>query len=667
MTRLLFSPITINGMTVRNRLFMAPMGLAYTNDSHINRRIIDFFAERAKGGVGLIDVGACRIHELAGGPVFIGLDDDAFIPGLKALTAEVHKHGAKIIPQLYHPGSSIHAVMMPGKQPISSSPVRSPFSGQMPRPLSLDEIPGLQQSYVDAALRAKKAGFDGIDIIGAAGYLISQFLSPIRNLREDRYGGSFENRLRFALEIVEQTRAAVGKDFPIFFKMAVIEFMIGGHGLKEGQAVARELENAGVDGLIAAGGWHETRVPQIARCVPENTWLYLARKLKDVVRIPVITCNQIRDPRVAEEILQDGIADMVGMGRPFLADPHYANKAKEGRFSDINHCVSCLQGCFGTEDPLGGVTCLVNPGVGREYEIEIKPVERSKKVMIIGGGPAGLEAARILSLRGHEVSLHEQHGILGGQLPIAAAPRGREPFQRFANYLATQVEKQGVKVFLNSRMSVDEIVGARPDAVVLATGAVPVRPAIPGVDLPHVHQAWDVLMGRVPLGQKIVVVGGGPTGCEVALFLAEKGTLSPEALHYLFLQQAEDLETLRDLLTRGTKQVTLVEMLPKIGRGIGSATRWTVLSDLKRYGVRTITQATLKAIHKTDVLILREGVEERLPCDTVVLALGVQPQNQWEEQIRDRGIREVYVIGDAQKPRKALEAVREGFDVGMKI
>ncbi len=663
---ILFSPIAINSMTVRNRFFMAPMGLHYTPDGFINERTVAFFRERAKGGVGLIDVGGCRIHELAGGASFIGIDDDKYIEGLGRLTAQVHAYGAKIIAQLYHPGSSIHAFMLPGKTPISSSEVRSEFSGQLPRALLREEIPWVQGHFVEAAIRAQKAGFDGVDILGSAGYLISQFLSPIRNKREDDYGGPLENRMRFALEIVDKVRGAVGKGFPIFFKMAANEFMKGGNGLREARIFAVELERAGVDCIITAGGWHETKVPQMVMSVPAGTWLYMAKTLKEVVRIPVVTCNQMRDPLVAEAALRDGVADMVGMARQFLADPHYPLKVQEGRLGDINYCIACLQGCFDRAMQMQPVSCLVNPMVGREGEWAVEAVAVPKRVVVVGGGPGGMEAAMVLASRGHKVTLHERSGSLGGQLPIVASPPGRKAFDLLRRYLSGQLIRHGVEVRLNSEADVEKILGEGPDAVVLATGGEPMVPSIPGVDLPHVHRAWDVLMGIADVGRDVVVLGGGATGCETALFLAMKGTLDAEALRYLFLQDAEDVETLKGLLTTGTKKVKLVEMLPKIGQDIGASTRWAVLQDLRRHRVEIVTRAEARRITPHGVVVVVDGKEVLLECDSVVLALGTVSVNPLEGALEGK-VPGLYVIGDAKRPRKALDAVHEGFEVGISI
>lgn len=662
----IFSPLTINSMVLKNRIMMAPMGLHFTNDGFVNDRIIKFYEKRAEGGVGLIDVGACTIHELAGNNNFIRIDHDKYIPQLTKLVSEVKKHGAKIIAQLYHPGSSAYSWILEGKQSISSSVVRNDFSGEVPRALLLEEIPGVQQQFVDAALRTQKAGFDGIDVIGAAGYLISQFLSPVRNKREDAYGGPLENRMRFGLEIVQKLRAQLGKDYPLFFKLAANEFVKGGHGLPEARIFARELEAAGIDCLITGGGWHETKVPQLTMNVPEGTWTYLAKEMKKVISIPVVTCNQIRNPSVAEEILRNGLADIVAMGRQLIADPEYVTKVKEGRSGDINFCVGCLQGCFDKGTRQEAVGCLVNPGAGKEYETRKVPAAAAKRVMVIGGGAAGMAAALALSDRGHKVTIYEKTGVLGGQLPLVSVPRDRRPFQLFQDYLTSQVNKRGITTRLNCEVTPAKIIADTPDAVVVATGAKPVAPNIPGIQRPHVFQAWDVLRERVSTGKNIVILGGGATGCETASFLAMKGTISPEALQHLFLNDAEDAITLKELSTKGVKNVTIVEMLPKIGNGIGQSTKWAIIQNLKKIGVQLLPNTKAISIEEDYVLVQKEGKEEKVYCDSIVLALGAKSDNSISSKI-DKSIKEVHTIGDAARVGTILDAVHQGFEIAGKV
>ncbi|MFN3534315.1 MAG: NADH:flavin oxidoreductase, partial [Desulfatiglandales bacterium] len=373
--RYLFSPIRINNIEVKNRIVMTAMHLGYTPEGEVTERLIEFYRRRAKGGVGLIIVGGCTIDEYAGMASMIGLSEDRFIPGLKRLVQAVKREGAQIMAQLYQAGRYTHSAMIGGKKPFSASAVRSKLTGETPRALELDEIPVVQSSFAKAALRAKEAGFDGVEILGSAGYLISQFFSPITNKRTDIYGGSLENRMRFGIEVVRKVREAVGPDYPIVMRLAGNEFMEGGNTNKEARIFAQELEKAGVDLFNITGGWHETRVPQLTMFVPRAGFNYLASNVKTAVNVPVIASNRINDPEVAEDLILRGEADMVTMARALIADPDLPKKAMEGRLYEINHCIACNQGCFDNIFSFRPVTCLVNPEAGREGEIRPKPAQ----------------------------------------------------------------------------------------------------------------------------------------------------------------------------------------------------------------------------------------------------------------------------------------------------
>jgi 2,4-dienoyl-CoA reductase (NADPH2) len=653
-------------MELKNRIVMPAMHFLSSWEGMVLPHHVDYFAERAKGGAALIIIGGCTIDETSGAINMLSAKDDKFIAGLSGLAKAVQAHGAKIAAQLYHAGRYSHSLLMGGKQSVSSSPIRSRFTGETPRELSIPEVRQTQKNYAMAAARVQRAGFDAVEVIASAGYLISQFLSPIVNRRKDEYGGGFENRMRFGLEVIQEIRRGVGPDFPIIVRVAGNEFMDGGLANEEARLFSKSLEEAGANMINVTGGWHETRVPQITMGLPRGGFVYLAQGIKQAVSIPVMACNRISDPILADRILRDGQADLIGFGRGLIADPDLPQKARQGRFDEINYCIACNQGCFDPIFEQKPQTCLVNARAGAEGKLTLEPSSSKKRVMVIGGGPAGMEAARVAALRGHLVSLYEKSETLGGQLPLAAAPPGRGEFLTFVRYLEGQMKKLNVTVHPRTEANPRHVEMEKPDAVILATGAEPLVPDIKGVRLPNVVLAWDVLSGKADTGKEVVIIGGGAVGLETALFLARKGTIDAETLYFLMVNQAEKPETIQTLLYRGLKKITVLEMLKRIGQDIGRSTRWTILEDLSRLGVRTLTKAKAKEITDQGVWIDRDGREEWIPGDTVVLAAGSRPVDSLYDQIKDR-VKEIYVIGDAKSPRKALEAVAEGLDVGRMI
>ena len=640
----LFEPIEVGTITLPNRVLMPAMHMGMAKDGFPSDGFIDFYEERAKAGPGpgLMIIGGCYTEKRGmGAPNFVGLDDDKFIPRLKELTDCIHRYDSRIAAQLYHGGRYSPGFLI-GEQHVSASAVPSMFNREPAHELSIPEIKEVQENFARAAGRTREAGFDAVELICAAGYLVNQFLSPLTNRREDRYGGDIYGRMTFMLESIASIKEATGADFPLICRLSGSDFVEGSHTLEETKVVAREMERAGVDLISVTGGWHETRVPQITMNVPRGAFVYLAEGIKSAVeKVPVAACNRINNPEMAEQVLAEGRADMVAMARAFLADPNFLRKTYGGRTDDIRTCIACNQGCLDHVFTLQPVTCMLNPRAGRERETELLPAEKKKKVLVAGGGPGGMEAAWVAAHRGHEVTLCESSGALGGQCVLAAVPPGREEFNEMVRYLRGQVEKKDVDVRLNTHVDTALVEEINPDAVIMATGASQTVPGIDGIDGPNVVYAWDVLAGGSDAGRTVVVAGGGAVGVETGMFLAERG-----------------------------RNVTVLEMLEKLGADIGISTRWTILADARELGVKLVRSCRVERITGAGVVTIIGGKEQELKADTVVIAVGSSPNRELEHGLRAAGLMdgiEFYELGDCKEARKATEAVLEGFAVGLAL
>ena len=662
----LLTPVTIGPLTLRNRVVMPAMHLVYTPEGVVTDQLVDFYAERAAGGAGLIIVGGCPIDDVSGMIGMAMINEDRFIPGLTRLVQAVHDHQALIAAQLYQPGRYSFSAMIGGKQSIGPSPVRSKFTGEIPREMTKDDIRWVTDSFAQATRRAREAGFDAVEILGSAGYLISQFLSPITNFRDDEYGGSFENRMRFGLEVAEAVREAAGPDMAVITRLAGNDFMPGSNTNAESAQFAAALERKGVDAFNVTGGWHETRVPQIPMNLPRGGYVYLAQGIKEQTSLPVIACNRINDPDLAEKILMEGRADLIGVARGMIADPDWVHKTQAGQQDLITTCIGCNQGCFDHVFLIQPISCMVNPRAGREYELKPTPATAAKKIVVAGGGPAGLAFAKTAASRGHYVTLYETKEELGGQIPLAAALPERAEFMTMIRTFENQARQAGVKIITCQTVDRELIVRENPDLVVTATGGRPLAAPFPGGDLSNVLQAWDVLAGQVETGRKVVVIGGGAVGCETALYLAQIGTLTPDELHFLFVNQAESAENLMKLATRGVKEITMVEMTGRIGSDIGQSTGWIIRQDLGRYGVGLMTNTSAVEITPQGVVVEKNQERATVAADTVVLALGTRPENRLSQDIQDLPCR-VITVGDAHHPAKAYDAVHQAFAAALEV
>lgn len=659
----LFEPADIGGLNIRNRIAMLPMHLGYCENGVVGERIIDFYRERARGGAGLIIIGGCSIDEHEAYQGMVSIKDNSFIPGHRRLAAAVKAEGARACLQLFQPGRYANS-RLTGIQPVAPSPFPSSLTRETPREMTAEDIQQVIAAFAAAARRAVEAGYDMVEIIASAGYLISQFFSPVTNQRTDEYGGSFENRARFGEEVVRAVRREVGGDYPIMVRLSGHEFMPHGNTGREVALFARRLQEAGASAFNVTGGWHESRVPQITMNVPAGAYVYLAWEVKQAVEVPVIACNRINDPRLAESILRQGKADLIGMARGLLADPELPRKAREGRFQEIRKCIGCNQGCLDEIFKGGSCRCLVNARAGREAETIVKPAPVPRKVLVIGGGPAGMEAARVAASRGHRVSLWERDSRLGGQLRMAAAVPGREEFNHLIDYLEKSLQALGVEVFTGREATPESVREFAPDVIIVSSGAEPALPGIPGIASSRVVGAWEVLKGTARTGRRVVVVGGGAVGCEVGLYLANTGTIDADTIKFLLLNKAETAETIRGLASKGVKEVVILEQDRSAGKGVGGSTRWILLQELNRLGVKIQTSTRVLAIEEDGVLVENQsGQREKVPADTVVIAAGAQAKNDLYETLKEE-FGKVYLIGDARAPRKALDAIREGFDVG---
>ncbi len=665
------SPLSLGFTTLKNRVVMGSMHTGLEDRFYNYPKLAAFFAERAKGGVGLIITGGISPNRqgwlLPAGGTMSSLAD---LPHHRLLTHAVHKHGSKILLQILHAGRY-------GYQPfvVSASPVKSPISPFKPREMTEKQILKTIEDYAQSARLAKKAGYDGVEIMGSEGYLLNQFLSQQVNQRKDRWGGPIENRMRFAVEVVKAVRAAVGEQFILSFRLSLLDLVPQGNTMAEVIIVAKALEKAGITLLNSGIGWHEARVPTIVTSVPRAAFVDYTAEVKQHVSIPVIAANRINMPEVAEKILAEGKADLIQMARPFLADPFWVNKTASNRVDEINTCIACNQACLDHTFKHQRVTCLVNPQAGYETELHYPKTRHPKKVAVVGAGVAGLSAATIAAQRGHNVTLFEAQSKVGGQFNLAKVIPGKEEFYETLRYFQVQLTKTGVDLRLNTRINREQLEREGFDEVLIATGVVPRGLKIPGSDLPHVLSYAEVLQGA-SVGKRVAVIGAGGIGFDVAEFLLKPTTPQPLSEwqqewgvdahpHYTSaggLVQPHIEAPLREIFLLQRKTTAF-------GAGLGKTSGWVHRAQLKKHAVRMLSGVQYKAVTQEGLWIEYQGHEQLLRVDSIVVCAGQESVNALMPTAGESTLARYQIIGGAKLAAEldAKRAIREGAEWAAKI
>ncbi|PHV12699.1 NADPH-dependent 2,4-dienoyl-CoA reductase [Chitinimonas sp. BJB300] len=660
----LLAPLDLGFTTLKNRVLMGSMHTGLEESPNGFERMAAFYAERAAGGVGLIVTGgvapneAGRVYE--GGAMLHNADEVAHH---KIVTDAVHAAGSKICLQVLHTGRYSFQ-----PKPVAPSPITSPIAFYEPLELTDEQILQTIDEFARCAVLAKEAGYDGVEVMGSEGYLINQFIAEKTNKRTDRWGGSFENRMRFPVETVKAVRERVGTDFIIIYRLSMLDLVDNGSVLAETIQLAKAVEAVGATIINTGIGWHEARIPTIATMVPRAGFTWVTKKLKGHVNIPLITTNRINMPDVAEEVLARGDADMISMARPFLADSEWVKKAAEDRALDINTCIGCNQACLDHIFQAKMTTCLVNPRACHETELNYTPTAQKKKLAVVGAGPAGMAFASVAAERGHDVTLFEASHELGGQFNVAKKVPGKEEFHETLRYFKRKLDQTGVKIRLNHRATSADL--GTFDEVVLATGIQPRRLDIPGIDHPKVLSYLDVMRHDKPVGKRVAIIGAGGIGFDAAEYLTHEGT--PTSLDTdAFLREWGIDNTLTEkggLAAAGPRphgsprEVWLLQRkASKVGDGLGKTTGWIHRQSLKMKKVEMLSSVTYEKIDDAGLHIRIKDLAQLLPVDNVVICAGQEPLRELEAALKNAG-KTVHLIGGADVAAEldAKRAINQG-------